>query len=65
MRDAVVHDLPAVARRVPRRDVAGADLQLERGRDAVAHHHAVRLFLLPVLVQVDEAGRDDEVAPRR
>ena len=42
------------------RDVAGADLELERGRHAVAHHQPVRFLLLSVLVQVDEPGRDDE-----
>ena len=57
---AVVHDLAAIARRVPLGDVAGADLELERGGHAVAHHQPVRFLLLPVLVQVDEAGGDDE-----
>ena len=58
-RHAVVDDLPALARRVPRGHVAGAHFELEGRGDAVAHHHPVRLFLLPVLVQIDEARRDD------
>ena len=58
---AVVDDLACLPRLVPRRHVARAHLELERGRDAVAHHHPVRLVLLPVLVQVDEARRDDVV----
>lgn len=52
---AVVHDLTAVARRVPRRDITGADLQLKRRGHPVPNHQRVRFFLLSVLVQVDEA----------
>jgi hypothetical protein len=58
---AVVHDLPGRAVAIELRDVGDADFQLERGRDAVADHHAVGVFLLSVLVKVDEAGRDDVI----
>ena len=54
---AVVHDLAAVTRAIPRRHVTGAHLELEGRCHAVAHHHAIRLLLLAVLVEVDEPGR--------
>src|SRR3972149_182123 len=59
----VVHDLAAATRRIPRRDVAGTDFQLEGGGHTVANHQRVRLLLLPVFVQVDETGGDDEASP--
>ena len=59
---AVVDDLAAVALVVPGVDVTRADLELERGRDAVAHHQRVRLLALAVLVQVDESRRHDQAS---
>ena len=60
-RHAEVHDLARLASRIPRVHVAGADLEFERGGHAIAHHHRVGLFLLSVLVKVDEAWRDHVV----
>jgi hypothetical protein len=59
--DAVVDDLTARPRRIPCGHIARAHFELERGGDAVADHHAVGLVLLPVLVQIHEPRRDDQV----
>ena len=57
---AVVHDLATLALTIESRDVAAAHLELEPRRDPVVRHEAVGLVALAVLMQVDEAGRDDE-----
>jgi hypothetical protein len=41
-------------------DIRCADFHFESGGDAVECFHALAIGFLAVLVQVDEAGRDDE-----
>jgi hypothetical protein len=47
---------------VPRVDVAGADLELQRSRHAVGRFPHVIGRRLPMLMEIDEAGRDDQPA---
>ncbi len=58
--DAVVDALAGFALAVPGLDVRRADLELERGRDAVQRIEAIGLRVLSVRVQVDEARGDDQ-----
>ncbi len=58
--DAVINEGATGALGVPRRDRVGPDLELERGGHAVVRVIAVALGILPVGVEIDEPGRDDE-----
>jgi hypothetical protein len=55
----MVHDLTAGPSGVPAGHVGGPYLEFERRGHAVAHHHAIRLLLLPVFVEIDETRRHD------
>ena len=57
--DAVVDELSAVTLAIPGVDVAGSDLQLQRGRDAVARPKRVNIGRFTVGVQIDESRDDD------
>jgi hypothetical protein len=60
--DAVVDERLARARGIPRVHVRRADFQLEGRRHAVLRLEVIILRLVRVLVQVNEAGRDDQPA---
>ena len=57
--DAVADQRLSIPLRVPAIHVAGADFQLERGRDTVHRFETIVLFVLTMLMKVDEAGRND------
>ena len=57
---AIVDERVALARSVPRRHGVTADLELEGGRDPVVGVIAIALRVLPVGVEIDEPGSDDE-----
>ena len=59
-RHAVVDERRPAPARVPAADREGADLELERRRDAVLRLVAAAHRVLPVRVQVDEPRRHDE-----
>src|SRR5256885_11685435 len=58
--DAVIDERAAVALRVPARHREGPDLELERRGHAVVRIVSVALGILPVGMEVDEAGGDHE-----
>src|SRR5258708_11304388 len=60
-RSEVDRRLPA-AGLVERRDIRGADLQIERGGHAFLRREAIGRAVVHVRVQVDEPRRDDEAA---
>src|SRR5258708_22955996 len=59
-RGAVVDECLAFAIGVESSDVASADLELERGGDAVERIEAIVLVVLPVDVEIDETWSEDE-----
>jgi DNA gyrase inhibitor GyrI len=49
-------------RGIPRLDIVGSELELQRGRYAVARLKPVVRVLLSVLMQIYESWRDDQSA---
>jgi hypothetical protein len=57
---AMVHELTTFTLGIPSLDISRANLKLKRRRYTVAHHHPVRILILTMLMQVDEAGNHDK-----
>jgi hypothetical protein len=57
---AMVHELATFTLGIPSLDISRANLKLKRRRYTVTHHHPVRILVLTMLMQVDEAGNHDK-----
>src|SRR5882724_9812968 len=58
--NAVVDGGLSCALRIPTINISSADLELKRGSHSVHYFISVVLFVLPVLVKVNEPGRNDK-----